>query len=49
MDMVQLIIRIPHFSNPLWGAGELSPTSDLLNYMKFQMDKNNQSPKSLVN
>lgn len=35
--------NVPHFSNPLWGAGGgiKSTTGDLLNYMEFQMDKNN--------
>ena len=39
--------KVPHFSNPLWGAGGgiKSTTGDLLNYMKFQMDANNQSPE----
>ena len=39
--------EVPHFSNPLWGAGGgiKSTTGDLLNYMKFQIDTNNLSPK----
>ena len=36
--------NVPHFSNTLWGAGGgmKSTTSDLINYMKFQLDINNQ-------
>ncbi|MFP2996050.1 serine hydrolase domain-containing protein [Spongiivirga sp. MCCC 1A20706] len=35
---------VPHFANTLWGAGGglKSTTSDLVNYMKFQFENNNQ-------
>ena len=37
--------KVPHFANTLWGAGGglKSTISDLINYMKFQLDKNNKT------
>lgn len=35
--------NVPHFANTLWGAGSgiKSTTSDLINFIKFQLDENN--------
>ena len=40
--------RVPHFANTLWGAGGglKSTVSDLINYMKFQLDDNNLAAKA---
>ncbi|OJJ14978.1 hypothetical protein BKI52_41225 [marine bacterium AO1-C] len=39
---------VPHFANTLWGAGSgiKSTLPDLINYMKFQLDDNNQAVKA---
>ncbi len=39
--------KVPHFANTLWGAGGgiKSTTADLMNYIKFQLDENNEAVK----
>ena len=36
--------KVPHFANTLWGAGSgiKSTPSDLINYMKLQLEKDNE-------